>query len=228
MSGNNNHTTNMASSEDWQLDKPGAPSRPVPGRARRDKAVEVDFAEHSMRFWGRLHDTYGEADGSVTTVHLLEMTGLISVPDLIIERIELSPSTTAYDLCGLAAAQVPSVQGLSLVRGFSRGVREHLGGEQGCSHMTTMVLDLAGAAILYWIAQIRRELPYTHENRESGRWGAASLRVNSGFVGACLGWAADGEMVRRARRFLDNPPPAAEEHKSRQGDDRHGSKPTST
>ncbi len=162
----------------------------------------MDFTENNISFWGYLHDTYGEADSSVTTVHLLEMTGLISIPDLVVEQIELLPRTTAFELCGLAAEQVPTVEGLSLVRGFSRGVRERLGGKKGCTHMTSLVLELTSTVILYWMAQIRKYLPYTEENRESGRWGAAALQVNPGFVGVCLGWDEDGEMMRRAQKQL--------------------------
>lgn len=183
-----------------------SPSCPRIGRARRDKSLEIDIRDDHLVFWGSLRDTYGEGDGSVTTIHWLEMEGRIAVPELVLEEVTLVPRITAYNSCRAAADQVPDVVGLSLVRGYSRIVRERLGGDQGCSHMTTLVLELAGTSILYWMSKVRSKLPYSHQNRESGMWGATALRMNPNFIGACHGWSENGEMVRRARLRLDDAP----------------------
>ncbi len=169
------------------------------GSARREKTLDVGVEDGRLRFSGRLHDTYREVDG-VTTIHEFVATGTISIPELEILAIQLEARTVPYGTCRLTLARVEDLVGLRIVPGFSGEVLRRLGGTAGCSHVTNLVLDLAAAGVLHWFIEIRKHLPYSTDNRESGRWGAVGLSMNPDFVNVCHGWS--GTMLARAEEVL--------------------------
>ena len=177
------------------------PARTPQGAARREKTLEVAIEGDELRFHGRLYDTYGESDG-VTVIHEFVARGRIALPRLEIVEISVEAVTVPYGTCRLTLERVQQVVGMRIVSGFTGEILRRLGGNAGCSHVTVLVLELAAAGILHWFIRIREHLPYTRQNRESGRWGAVGLTLNSGFVNACHGWAEGGTMLDRAEEVL--------------------------
>ncbi len=52
--------------------------------------------------------------------------------------------------CDRAAARYEALVGLNLLRGFRQAVLERLGGVQGCTHLTELLMSLPTAAIQTW------------------------------------------------------------------------------
>jgi hypothetical protein len=181
--------------------KGGVQPRLASGAARREKTLDVWLDGEHLHFDGTLYDTYGEPDG-MTVIHEVTATGTIAIPGLEIKEIQIAAPKLPYGDCRLTLGRVDQVVGLSIGPGFAREIQRRLGGSVGCSHLTTLVLELAAAGVLYWFIQIRKHLPYSIENRESGRWGAVALSLNPAFVGVCHGWAEGGVMVARAEEAL--------------------------
>jgi hypothetical protein len=178
--------------------------RPAPRAARRAKTIDVRLDGDLLRFEGRLVDSYGEPDG-VTIIHELTATGSIATPRLEIAEIRVEAPTVPFRTCRLTLARVDQVVGLRIASGFGREVQRRLGGAAGCSHVTTLVLELADAGVLHWFIRIRDYLPYSVDNRESGRWGAVGLALNPELVDVCHGWAEGGTTLARAKHVLNDP-----------------------
>jgi cytidylate kinase len=80
------------------------------------------------------------------TIHHMTVEMEISLPELVILSAKCSmPSVPNEDCCEISGC-VDRVIGLSIKRGFTRAVRDLLGGNKGCLHITQLVLTMGSAA----------------------------------------------------------------------------------
>ncbi|WP_188903312.1 DUF2889 domain-containing protein [Caldovatus sediminis] len=95
---------------------------------------------------------------------------------MLIHDVEAVSDHTPYAVCPAAAANFKRLVGLRIGPGFTRAVRERVGGTAGCTHLREMLGQLATVAY----------------QTIGGRSGSGS----PGLVDTCLAWAADGPVVR--------------------------------
>lgn len=178
-----------------------SPEAPRLGSARREKSLDVAVEAGDLVFTGRLFDTY-RRDDELTVIHELIARGRMKLPELEIAEIEVEAATVPFGTCRRTLARLDRVIGLRIAPGFSRDVHRRLGGGAGCSHVTTLVLELAAAGVLHMFATMREYLPYSVENRDSGLWSAVGLTVNPQIAGACSAWSIGGEALSGGERVL--------------------------
>jgi hypothetical protein len=94
------------------------------------------------------------------------------------------------DECREALHSIKKLQGLPIVYGFTREVKDRLGGTAGCTHLATLVLTLGGAAV-QGMAAYRARQPVPPEV------GQAMLDY---LKNSCLVWREDGKAFREASR----------------------------
>jgi len=99
--------------------------------------------------------------------------------DMLIHAVEASSDFTPYAICPAAAASFTRLAGLRIGPGFTRAVKERVGGTVGCTHLREMLGQLATVAYQ--------------------TIGGRSDQGGSGLIDTCLAWAADGPVVRRLR-----------------------------
>lgn len=95
-----------------------------------------------------------------------------------------------------ACAEAPDVYrrltGLRIGPGFRRAVLERVGGEQGCTHITDLVTQVANTYMqATWPERVARQSAIDPDPRH---W---SDRRAVEFVGECHAWRRDGETLRR-------------------------------
>jgi hypothetical protein len=157
------------------------------------------FAEDDgrMRVRGRLTDNkpqgLGLADGEPLTIHQMVVELYISMPDFIIDQVEVSMEVRPYDLCTAILEDYEKLVGLSITRGYSRRVRELFGGPNGCSHIGALLQALGPVAV-----QASWSLVTLHEDlarRASPMDGDAEERSRRARLNAdtCHVWAEGGE-----------------------------------
>jgi hypothetical protein len=96
---------------------------------------------------------------------------------MVIRAVEASSDFTPYAICPAAAANFTRLAGLRIGPGFTRAVKERVGGTAGCTHLREMLAQLATVAF------------QTIGGRNDGG--------NRALIDTCLAWAADGPVVRR-------------------------------
>jgi len=101
--------------------------------------------------------------------------------------------------CREAAKSVKKLIGLPVVYGFSKEVKERLSGTAGCTHLTSLVLTLGGAAVQGMAAHRGRE-PVTPELREA----MLGYMKNS-----CWVWREEGRAFREASAMTRKRPGGA-------------------
>jgi hypothetical protein len=112
--------------------------------------------------------------------------------DLVITACEAATDHSPYAICPRAAANFARLAGLRIGPGFTRAVKERVGGVEGCTHLRELLAQMATVAFqtLQPIRQRRR----AEGERPAGR---------PALVGTCLAWAPDSPVTRRVYPWLD-------------------------
>lgn len=131
----------------------GKPFDPAQGRHIHRRSVVTDcwMAENDrLVAIGELRDdksmpslTYsGKVVPAGGTMHDMQITLVLSKA-LVIESIRVDMRAVPGETCHEIEAAYEKVVGLSIAKGFSRKLREGLGGASGCAHLTTLLLQMA-------------------------------------------------------------------------------------
>ena len=133
-------------------------------------------------------------------MHRMSVTLTID-DDYVIRDVRAQTLQAPWSACGETDAAYRSLIGLSINRGFTRKMRELLGGVQGCTHVTELVSQAANTYMqASWPDRIARQMVVAADPR---LWPDKSTL---GFVNHCHAWRQDGEAL--AREYPELAPPA--------------------
>jgi hypothetical protein len=101
-----------------------------------------------------------------------------------------------HDLCRTVAETIQKIVGVPVSAGFSDQIKQRLGGLEGCSHLTHLILAM-GPAILhgYWTQHSRKPRPVPKSLDEVQ---GLSILVNS-----CQLWKEDGPLIQLVQETID-------------------------
>lgn len=77
----------------------------------------------------------------------------------VVDAIAVSDAVPYPGGCEAAAPEYRKLVGLNLLKKFRRGLKERLGGVQGCTHITEMLAALPTAAIQTFAGEMREDRP---------------------------------------------------------------------
>ncbi|TPG53431.1 DUF2889 domain-containing protein [Roseomonas nepalensis] len=106
--------------------------------------------------------------------------------DLVITACEASTDFSPYAICPLAAPNFAALAGVKIGPGFTRAVKEKVGGSLGCTHLREMLAQMATVAF-QTVYPVRRK-------RELEDPAAAQASRNR-MIGTCLAYAPDSPIV---------------------------------
>lgn len=104
--------------------------------------------------------------------------------DLVIREIETSMDSTPFAVCPEVTPVFKQLIGVSMARGFRKSVYATVGGVEGCTHITNMLLAAAMTAY-QTIMPVRHR---SEEFRQSGQ--------KPGHLNTCHALRTDGPVVR--------------------------------
>ncbi|HEX9030911.1 MAG TPA: DUF2889 domain-containing protein [Streptosporangiaceae bacterium] len=118
------------------------------------RTIEVDSYEEgaTLRVIGRLRDERPQQDRRV--LHDMELQLQVSLPDLKIAQAQAQMHAFPHEECPFIAPKFASMVGLSVSRGFTRGLRELFAGVSGCTHLHELARAM-GPAIFQANAALR-------------------------------------------------------------------------
>ena len=110
---------------------------------------------------------------------------------LTIVAVEAVTDGGPYHLCGDIAPNFQRLVGLTMRAGFTRKVRERLGGVHGCTHLVELLGPMATTAFqtIYPIL--------TRERADRGGRASAGEKRAPALLNSCHAYASDGEIVKR-------------------------------
>ncbi|HEY8610526.1 MAG TPA: DUF2889 domain-containing protein [Roseomonas sp.] len=106
--------------------------------------------------------------------------------DLLVIACEAATDASPYAICPQAAPNFAALEGVRIGPGFTRAVKERVGGAHGCTHLREMLAQMATVAF-QTIYPVRRK-------READDPAAAEAARNR-MVGTCLAYAPDSPIV---------------------------------
>jgi hypothetical protein len=140
-----------------------------------------------------------ESGADTEVVHNFSVSGRVSRTDFRILELKVDATTHPYAACPHVLGVAQKLVGVSLSLGWRRTVLQHLGGSQGCTHVTTLLLGLSELITPFYFLEANNVLPYGRVARSDGRWMKACLDVSGSLDGACHVLSSDGEVIARAR-----------------------------
>jgi len=150
---------------------------------------------------GRLTDnrhvtTYYFSDGQPRppgVVHDLVIRMVVKGPELVIEDIDADMETVPRKDCREIADALKKVIGMKIQAGFTERVKARVGGAKGCTHLVTLLLAMAPAAVQgAWSAVARQPV-------DPAKYSGAALRF---LENTCWVWRSDGELMKETKAKL--------------------------
>lgn len=158
-----------------------------PESIERQKAVGLWYEGDELRVRGRLRDRYAEPDGGHTVLHEYRLELWVALATMEVTRIEVVADALPYGECFDAPAFVQRLVGLKLARGFTGEALARLGGECSCTHLNSLISDLAIAGLFHGYVGLRG---YT---REHGN--LPEIPPDDTRTGICSGWREGGALA---------------------------------
>jgi hypothetical protein len=123
-----------------------------------------------------------------TSVHHMRICIKVSIRTLMIEDIEAELPAIPHEECAEMHRTLSGIKGLTLSPGFTRQVKNQLGGRSGCIHLTTLLLAMAPAAIQgFWV----------HNDRKPGRRRVSRELMENYLIDTCKVWRREGPLVTK-------------------------------
>ncbi|QHE84585.1 DUF2889 domain-containing protein [Hydrogenophaga sp. BPS33] len=109
-----------------------------------------------------------------------------------IHEIEVAIDSHPFPECPSAIPNFQRLIGLRMGAGFNKAVQARVGGEEGCTHVLTLITNMATVAVQTLGSQIR-----WNDRASAERVYGLDADGKPPVVGACRGYGRSGEMVRR-------------------------------
>jgi hypothetical protein len=124
-------------------------------------------------------------------VHDIRVEMRVSLPALEITEAHASMKKIPISECLGVESSAGRIVGLKIRPGFSKDLKDRLGGTAGCLHMTTLIYHMGAAAVQGMWAAVSRK-------REGGA--AKSMGYDSGILkNSCWLWREDGPFFEKLR-----------------------------
>ncbi len=109
-----------------------------------------------------------------------------------IHEIEVTIDSHPFPECPSVLPNFQRLVGMRMDVGFAKAVQARVGGEQGCTHVLTLITNMATVAVQTLGSQIR-----WNDRSSAERVYGLDPDGKPPVVGACGGYGRSGEMVRR-------------------------------
>jgi hypothetical protein len=128
-------------------------------------------------------------------VHDIRVEMTVRLPGLEISEARAAMRKIPIEECLGVESSAEKVVGLRIKPGFSRDLKERLGGTAGCLHMTTLIYHMGAAAVQGMWASLSRK-------REGG--GTRSLDYDPGILkNSCWLWREDGPFFEKVKKLRE-------------------------
>jgi hypothetical protein len=167
---------------------PDLPTTPPTAVHRRSIIMDsYPLDDEHVTVVGRLTDVEPWADSGHEVIHDMTLTVTVRRADLVITSAVAAMGSFPHAECPFIAPAFAQLEGLSVRRGFTKELRQRLGGVSGCAHLGELTRAM-GPAI------VRTSAASRHRQTVAGDPGAGPAPLP---LGSCHVWAPDGHGVQK-------------------------------
>jgi hypothetical protein len=163
---------------------------PAPPAAVHRRSIIMDsypLDDAHVTVVGRLTDVEPWGDPGHEVIHDMTLTVIVRLADLVITSAEAGMGSFPHAECPFIAPAFASLEGLSVRRGFTKELRQRLGGVSGCAHLGELARAMGPAVV-------RTSAASHHRQATAAPAGAGPAPLP---LGSCHVWAADGPGVQK-------------------------------
>ena len=189
-------------------DRVPEPPAPPAGAVHRRSIIMDSYArdEEHVTVIGRLTDQIPWAEPGQQRIHDMTLRVTVRLSDLVITEADAGMDSFPHTECPLIAPAFARLAGLSVRRGFTRELRQRLGGVSGCAHLGELARAIGPAVV----RTASERVAYARRDQPAESAGAVALPL-----GSCHIWAPDGAGPRKIEAgwvpgSVDRPVPALE------------------
>jgi hypothetical protein len=110
----------------------------------------------------------------------------------VVQSVAADMPATPFDECQRSRAPLDLLVGTRIGAGWRKAIAEKMGGERGCTHLRELLFGM-GTAAFQTVGRYR-----AYERKKAGLPEPVLLKPRAP-LGECLGWAFDGEPMKRYR-----------------------------
>jgi len=157
----------------------------------RSIQIAVDEEGENIRINGSLLDKRLGED-----LHGIEAEMLVSFQDGEILEIKADMPAFPLEECRESLQSVDELRGLQIKPGFTETVKNSVGSKRGCTHLASLVMNMANVSVQGRGAYIRRRFP----DEAMRMYAMEQTTAQFGLIDSCVCWGEDGPIIRRWRR----------------------------
>jgi len=176
-------------------DLPTAPPTAVHRRSIIMDSYSLD--DEHVTVVGRLTDVEPWADSGHEVIHDMTLTVTVRLADLVITAAVAGMGSFPHAECPFIAPAFAQLEGLSVRRGFTKELRQRLGGVSGCAHLGELARAMGPAIVRTSAASRHRQVIANRANGGPAEGGPAEGGPAPLPLGTCHVWAADGPGVQK-------------------------------
>ena len=133
------------------------------------------------------------------TVHHMIIRLLIQFPGFMIKDVEVEMPGIPRKECVETVKTLDIIKGMNISQGFTLKIKDILGGNKSCVHLTTLLLAMAPAAIQgFWVHLAEKPL----------KPGSSLKSMAPYIIDTCMIWRSDGplaaKMIKQYQQNKDN------------------------
>jgi hypothetical protein len=110
-----------------------------------------------------------------------------------------------HGFCVLVIPTLKRLEGVRISAGFTRQVKERLGGTESCNHLATLALQAGTAASLAFAGELSLNAGPPLPTGYDGFYADVLSRYPS-VENTCHVWRSDGELMERLAKVMSAPP----------------------
>jgi len=107
--------------------------------------------------------------------------------DFVVQEIIAVTDNSPFEMCPDITPNYQSLVGIKMGPGWSKEIRQRVGGKQGCTHLTELLFPMATVAFQTIWPRIRQRQK-SDSNQSTGR---------PGILDTCHAWATDSPVVKK-------------------------------
>jgi hypothetical protein len=120
--------------------------------------------------WDELENRLVVTVSMKDSFHDMEVEVVFQYPDLVIVSIQPLVNQTPYPICPTALVQISKCVGLQVKPGLAFLLERQIGGKEGCTHLTNLILDACHISVQGLLAKKCMEMgnpqqPYPPEEK---------------------------------------------------------------
>ncbi|MCP3876271.1 MAG: DUF2889 domain-containing protein [Desulfobacteraceae bacterium] len=128
-------------------------------------------------------------------IHHMDVKLLIKPNPLTIADAQAQMKCIPMSECSTTLDTIEKLKGLEIKSGFSKNVRQIMGGKLGCTHLCQLIIVMGQEIVHGWLTHKRKDKPSIPKDLES-------FKEKDYLIDSCRLWSANGPKIKNLEQAI--------------------------